>query len=176
MSVRTTPWPFAAVALTAIVAAVGLAAPAPASAAAPAHGACPGGPLSVRTLQGGCAATSGSVRLPDGRTFTLPAPGGSVAASSVAVPGAEELPALMLCAHIDSSSDAPAMGVRPHVVREGGERGPFPARAVAELLLYAREDLHCFSRFPCRSRPPRWHVYHLVCGRVKFVSGGRVVV
>lgn len=35
--------------------------------------------------------------------------------------GAEDLPALVLCAHIDSSPDAPAMGVRPHVVRyEGG--------------------------------------------------------
>ena len=38
-----------------------------------------------------------------------------------ASPGAEGLPALMLCAHIDSSPDAPAAGVRPHVVRyEGG--------------------------------------------------------
>ena len=35
--------------------------------------------------------------------------------------GAEGLPALMLCAHVDSSPDAPAAGVRPHVVRyEGG--------------------------------------------------------
>ena len=35
--------------------------------------------------------------------------------------GAEKCPALMLCAHIDSSPDAPAAGVRPHVVRyEGG--------------------------------------------------------
>ena len=35
--------------------------------------------------------------------------------------GAEDLPALVLCAHIDSSPDAPAHGVRPHVVRyEGG--------------------------------------------------------
>ena len=31
--------------------------------------------------------------------------------------GAEKCPALMLCAHIDSSPDAPAAGVRPHVVR-----------------------------------------------------------
>ena len=38
-----------------------------------------------------------------------------------ASPGAEGLPALMLCAHIDTSPDAPALGVRPHVVRyEGG--------------------------------------------------------
>ena len=35
--------------------------------------------------------------------------------------GAEKCPALLLCAHIDSSPDAPAAGVRPHVVRyEGG--------------------------------------------------------
>ena len=38
-----------------------------------------------------------------------------------AAAGAEKCPALMLCAHIDSSPDAPAAGVRPHVVRyEGG--------------------------------------------------------
>lgn len=42
---------------------------------------------------------------------------GTLAASA----GAETCPALMLCAHIDSSPDAPAAGVRPHVVRyEGG--------------------------------------------------------
>ena len=35
--------------------------------------------------------------------------------------GAEKRPALLLCAHLDSSPDAPAAGVRPHVVRyEGG--------------------------------------------------------
>lgn len=35
--------------------------------------------------------------------------------------GAEAAPALMLCAHVDSSPDAPAAGVHPHVVRyEGG--------------------------------------------------------
>ena len=38
-----------------------------------------------------------------------------------ASPGAEDLPALCLCAHIDSAPDAPAAGVKPHVVRyEGG--------------------------------------------------------
>lgn len=43
---------------------------------------------------------------------------GSVPASA----GAEGLPALGLCAHIDSVSDAPAKGVRPHIVRyEGGD-------------------------------------------------------
>ena len=38
---------------------------------------------------------------------------GRLAASA----GAEDLPALVLCAHIDSSPDAPASGVRPHIVR-----------------------------------------------------------
>ena len=42
---------------------------------------------------------------------------GTFAASA----GAEKYPALMLCAHIDTSFDAPAAGVRPHVVHyEGG--------------------------------------------------------
>lgn len=44
-----------------------------------------------------------------------------VTGSLPASPGAEKAPALLLCAHIDSSPDAPAEGVRPHVVRyEGG--------------------------------------------------------
>ena len=44
-----------------------------------------------------------------------------VTGSLPASPGAEGAPALLLCAHIDSSPDAPAEGVRPHVVRyEGG--------------------------------------------------------
>ncbi len=45
-----------------------------------------------------------------------------------ASPGAEGAPALMLCAHIDSSPDAPAMGVRPRVVRYEG--GPLVAGVV----------------------------------------------
>ena len=44
-----------------------------------------------------------------------------VTATLPASAGAEGCPALLLCAHIDSSPDAPASGVRPHVVRyEGG--------------------------------------------------------
>ena len=44
-----------------------------------------------------------------------------VTGTLVASAGAEKCPVLMLCAHIDSSPDAPAAGVRPHVVRyEGG--------------------------------------------------------
>lgn len=44
-----------------------------------------------------------------------------VTASLPASPGAEDQPALLLCAHIDTAPDAPAAGVRPHIVRyEGG--------------------------------------------------------
>jgi tripeptide aminopeptidase len=43
---------------------------------------------------------------------------GTFAASA----GAEDKPALMLCAHMDTAPDAPGVGVKPHVVRyEGGE-------------------------------------------------------
>ncbi|MBM6675640.1 peptidase T [Olsenella uli] len=49
---------------------------------------------------------------------------GTLAASA----GAEACPALLLCAHIDSSPDAPAAGVRPHVVRYEG--GPLVAGVV----------------------------------------------
>ena len=42
---------------------------------------------------------------------------GTVPASA----GAEDLPALCLCSHLDTTADAPSLGVRPHVVRyEGG--------------------------------------------------------
>ena len=67
--------------------------------------------------------------------------------------GAEGLPALMLCAHIDSSSDAPAMGVRPHVVRyEGGalvsgvvDGAPVQTTPdqVPDLARFAGEDIVC---------------------------------
>ena len=49
---------------------------------------------------------------------------GTLPASS----GAEKCPALLLCAHIDSSPDAPAAGVRPHVVHYEG--GPLVAGVV----------------------------------------------
>lgn len=42
--------------------------------------------------------------------------------------GAEKCPALVLCAHVDSSPDAPAAGVKPHVVRYEG--GPLVAGVV----------------------------------------------
>ncbi len=45
-----------------------------------------------------------------------------VTASFPASAGAEDLPALGLCAHIDSSSDAPGADVHPHIVHyEGGD-------------------------------------------------------
>ncbi len=44
-----------------------------------------------------------------------------VTATLPASPGAEKAPALMLCSHIDTAEDAPAAGVKPHVVHyEGG--------------------------------------------------------
>lgn len=44
-----------------------------------------------------------------------------VTATLSASAGAEDQPALLLCAHIDTAPDAPAAGVRPHIVRyEGG--------------------------------------------------------
>ena len=70
-----------------------------------------------------------------------------------ASPGAEGLPALMLCAHIDSSPDAPAMGVRPHVVRyEGGplvsgivDGAPVQTtpEQVGDLARFVGEDIVC---------------------------------
>lgn len=75
---------------------VGLTATAvPAQAATPSASAagsrCAAGTLSVQTLRTGCTVASGTVVLPDGRTFAVPAPGESVMASSSAVPGAPEL-------------------------------------------------------------------------------------
>ncbi|HJF46023.1 peptidase T [Thermophilibacter provencensis] len=60
--------------------------------------------------------------------------------------GAEGLPALVLCAHIDSSPDAPAHGVRPHVVRYEG--GPLVAGVVdgepVQTTPDQVPDLECF--------------------------------
>ncbi|WP_396289672.1 matrixin family metalloprotease [Curtobacterium sp. KT1] len=75
---------------------VGLTATAaPAQAATPSASAagsrCAAGTLSVQTLRTGCTVASGTVVLPDGRTFAVPAPGESVMASSSAAPGAPEL-------------------------------------------------------------------------------------
>ena len=45
-----------------------------------------------------------------------------VTATLPASAGAEDKPALMFCSHVDTSPDAPAAGVKPHIVRyEGGE-------------------------------------------------------
>ena len=74
---------------------------------------------------------------------------GTLAASA----GVESRPALMLCAHIDSSPDAPASGVRPHVVRyEGGalvsgvvdgEPVQTTPEQVPDLAQFVGEDIVC---------------------------------
>lgn len=76
-----------------------------------------------------------------------------VTASLPASAGAEGLPALGLIAHMDTAPDAPASGVRPHVVRyEGGElvHGERDGKRVVTtpeelpaLLRHAGEDLVC---------------------------------
>ena len=63
-----------------------------------------------------------------------------------ASPGAEGLPALMLCAHIDASPDAPAHGVRPHLVRYEG--GPLVAGVVdGEPVQTTPEQVPDLERF-----------------------------
>lgn len=76
-----------------------------------------------------------------------------VTASLPASAGAEGLPALGLIAHMDTAPDAPASGVRPHIVRyEGGElvHGERDGKRVVTtpeelpaLLRYVGEDLVC---------------------------------
>ena len=76
-----------------------------------------------------------------------------VTASLPASAGAEGLPALGLIAHMDTAPDAPASGVRPHVVRyEGGElvHGERDGKRVVTtpeelpaLLRHVGEDLVC---------------------------------
>lgn len=76
-----------------------------------------------------------------------------VTASLSASAGAEGLPALGLIAHMDTAPDAPASGVRPHVVRyEGGElvHGERDGKRVVTtpeelpaLLRHVGEDLVC---------------------------------
>lgn len=76
-----------------------------------------------------------------------------VTATLPASAGAEDAPALMLCAHLDSSPDAPGRGVRPHVVRYEG--GPLVAgvvdgevvqttpEEVPDLALFEGQDIVC---------------------------------
>ena len=76
-----------------------------------------------------------------------------VTASLPASAGAESLPALGLIAHMDTAPDAPASGVRPHIVRyEGGElvHGERDGKRVVTtpeelpaLLRHVGEDLVC---------------------------------
>lgn len=76
-----------------------------------------------------------------------------VTASLPASAGAEGLPALGLCSHIDTSFDAPASGVRPHVVHyEGGNlvHGVVDGREVVttpaqvpDLAKFVGQDIVC---------------------------------
>ena len=60
--------------------------------------------------------------------------------------GAGDLPALCLCAHIDSAPDAPAAGVRPHVVRYEG--GPLVSGVVdGEPVQTTPDELPDLARF-----------------------------
>ncbi len=76
-----------------------------------------------------------------------------VTATLPASAGAEKAPALMLCSHIDSAEDAPAAGVKPHVVHYEG--GPLVAGVVdgvsiettpdkvPDLAKFAGQDIVC---------------------------------
>lgn len=76
-----------------------------------------------------------------------------VTASVPASAGAEGLPALCLCAHIDTSYDAPGSGVKPHIVRyEGGDlvAGVVDGKEVAttpeqvpDLDMFRGQDIVC---------------------------------
>jgi len=76
-----------------------------------------------------------------------------VTASLPASPGAEDLPALGLCSHMDSASDAPGAGVKPHIVHyEGGDlvSGTVDGSVIAtspddvpDLAAFADQDIVC---------------------------------
>ncbi len=61
-----------------------------------------------------------------------------VTATLPASAGAEKAPALMLCSHIDSAEDAPAAGVKPHVVHYEG--GPLVAGVVDGVSVETTPD------------------------------------
>lgn len=76
-----------------------------------------------------------------------------VTASVPASPGAEDAPALGLCAHLDSSSDAPGKNVKPHIVHyEGGDlvagfangrRVATTVEQVPDLAQFVGKDIIC---------------------------------
>ncbi|WIE64841.1 matrixin family metalloprotease [Curtobacterium sp. MCLR17_036] len=104
---------------------------APAQAATPtAAEHCVDGTLTLRALQSGCTVASGSVALPDGRTFTVPAPGESVAATSSSVPGAAELPEVVV-----SNTGSSGVAVRIDDVWKGSSA----AASAASRAAAARE-------------------------------------
>lgn len=95
MPVRTTWWTASVAVL--VVAAAATVPAVPAGAVTPHQGApCPAGTLSLATIRSGCATSVGVVRVPDGRTFAIPARGESVVALSVAAAGAAELPEVVV--------------------------------------------------------------------------------
>lgn len=119
---------------------VGLTATAaPAQAATPSASAagsrCAAGMLSVQTLRTGCTVASGTVVVPDGRTFAVPAPGESVMASSSAAPGAPELAEVVIAntgtGGVAVRIDEAWSGSAPAVRREQARNAAASAAAAA---------------------------------------------
>lgn len=123
---------------------VGLTATAaPAQAATPSASAagsrCAAGTLSVQTLRTGCTVASGTVVVPDGRTFAVPAPGESVMASSSATPGAPELAEVVIAntgtggvaVRIDEAWSGSAPAVRREQARSAAASAAAAAPAAA---------------------------------------------
>ncbi|MBF4608198.1 matrixin family metalloprotease [Curtobacterium sp. VKM Ac-1393] len=128
------------------------------AAAAPSAGArCAAGTLSVQTLRTGCTVSSGTVALPDGRTFAVPAPGESVMASSSAVPGAAELAEVVIAntggggvaVRIDESWSGSAPAVRQEQARSAA------ASAAAAAPTAAAASTKCTST-AYELNPYRW--------------------
>ncbi|MBF4603395.1 matrixin family metalloprotease [Curtobacterium sp. VKM Ac-2884] len=88
--------------------------------------------LSVQTLRSGCTVSSGTVALPDGRTFSVPAPGESVMASSSSAPGAPELAEVVIAntgsggvaVRIDEAWSGSAPAVRREQARSAAASAP----------------------------------------------------
>lgn len=145
---------------------VGLTATAaPAQAAAPAAGTrCATGTLSVQTLRTGCTVSSGTVALPDGRTFTVPAPGESVIATSSAVPGAPELADVVVAntgaggvaVRIDEAWSGSAPAVRQEQARsDAASAAAAPAATAAASTKCTNDD---YVRNPYRwSGTVQWY-------------------
>lgn len=141
--------------------------------AAPAQAATPGastsaagtrcatGTLSVQTLRSGCTVSSGTIALPDGRTFAVPAPGESVMASSSAAPGAPELAEVVIAntgtggvaVRIDETWSGSAPAVRREQARSAAASAA--ASAPAAPAATAAATTKCTSTANARN-PYRW--------------------